>query len=277
VADRRWAFGAISLNLLLLAAIFIARFPYLYMLLGALKNNAQLFRLPLTLLPSTPIVSNMATLFSAFPFARWYVNTILLASAQTALSVFLAALAGYTFAKHRFRFRNALFVLLLFTLMLPSQILLLPQFIEVVTFGWYNSYAAVIVPGAVDAYGIFLMRQYASSLPGELLDAARSDGASELALFWHVVLPLLGPAVAVLAILSFNSAWQAFLWPLIVLSDVRMFVLNVGLAGLIGPENYEYGVVLAGATLASLPVIGVFLFFQRQLGEAVATGAFKGG
>lgn len=272
----RWLLAAAIINLLMLVAIGITRFPYLYMLLGAVKNNGQLFSLPISVWPSAPMVSNVTALFADFPFGRWYLNTVVLAVVQTSLNVFLATLAGYAFAKHEFRFRTTLFVILLFTLMLPSQILLVPQFIEVSFLGWYNTYVAVIVPGAVDAFGIFLIRQYATGLPGELLDAARIDGASEFGIFWRVAFPLLGPAVAVLAILSFNNAWQAFLWPLIALSDDRMFILNIGLASILGPYNYAYGVVLAGATLASLPVIVVFLFFQRQLGEAVANGAFKG-
>ncbi len=266
----------IVINLIVLIGVVATIVPYLYMLSSGFKINSEIYGFPITLWPRNPVSSNYATLFNDFPYARWYVNTILIAVLGTALNVFLASLAGFAFAKYEFKFRNALFVLLLFTMMIPGQVLLLPQFIEITAIGWYNSYLAVIVPGAVGAFSIFLMRQYATSLPNELLDAARIDGAGELTIFWQVVLPLLAPAVAVLTILSFNGAWNAFLWPLIVLGRNDMFVLNVGLSTILGPYNFEYGVLIAGATLASLPLIIVFLFFQRQFIEAVSSGAFKG-
>ncbi len=266
----------IIINAIIFIGVFFTIFPYIYMATGSFKNNSDLYTLPISLWPAHPISTNYSQLFTLFPFWRWYINTIILAIFQSALSVFLSSLAGFAFAKYDFRFRNPLFVIMLFTLMLPGQILLLPQFIEITTFGWYNTYAAVIVPGAVGAFGIFLMRQYATSVPNELLDAARIDGASEFTIFYRVAFPMLAPAVAVLAILSFNGAWNNFIWPLLVLSREGMFVLNLGLSTILGPYNYEYGVVLAGATLASIPLIVVFLFFQRQLTEAVASGAFKG-
>ncbi len=266
----------IVINLIVLIGVVATIVPYLYMLSSGFKINSEIYGFPITLWPRNPVSSNYTTLFNDFPYARWYVNTILIAVLGTALNVFLASLAGFAFAKYEFKFRNALFVLLLFTMMIPGQVLLLPQFIEITAIGWYNSYLAVIVPGAVGAFSIFLMRQYATSLPNELLDAARIDGAGELTIFWQVVLPLLAPAVAVLTILSFNGAWNAFLWPLIVLGRNDMFVLNVGLSTILGPYNFEYGVLIAGATLASLPLIIVFLFFQRQFIEAVSSGAFKG-
>lgn len=266
----------VVVNLIVLIGVVATIVPYLYMLSSGFKVNSEIYGFPITIWPRNPISSNYAALFNDFPYARWYVNTILIAVLGTALNVVLSALAGFAFAKYEFKFRNALFVLLLFTMMIPGQVLLLPQFIEITAIGWYNSYLAVIVPGAVGAFSIFLMRQYATSVPSELLDAARIDGAGELTIFWQVVLPLLAPAVAVLTILSFNGAWNAFLWPLIVLGRNDMFVLNVGLSTILGPYNFEYGVLIAGATLASLPLILVFLFFQRQFIEAVSSGAFKG-
>ncbi len=267
---------AVIVNAVVLVGVAATIIPYLYMLSSGFKTNDEIYGFPITLWPQHPILSNYVTLFHDFPYARWYLNTIVIAVLGTALNVILASLAGFAFAKYEFRFRTPLFVLLLFTMMIPGQVLLLPQFIEITAIGWYNSYLAVIVPGAVGAFSIFLMRQYALSIPSELLDAARIDGAGELTIFWQIVLPLLAPAVAVLTILSFNGAWNAFLWPLIVLGRNDMFVLNVGLSAILGPYNFEYGVLIAGATLASLPLIIVFLFFQRQFIDAVSSGAFKG-
>lgn len=268
--------ASILINAAILVGVVATIVPYIYMLSSGFKVNNEIYGFPITLWPRQPTLSNYQILISQFPYVRWYLNTIVIAVLGTALNVFLASLAGFAFAKYEFRFRNALFVLLLFTMMIPGQVLLLPQFIEIVAIGWYNSYLAVIVPGAVGAFSIFLMRQYATAVPSELLDAARIDGAGELGIFLQIVLPLLAPAVAVLTILSFNHTWNAFLWPLIVLGRNDMFVLNVGLSTILGPYNFEYGVLIAGATLASLPLIIVFLFFQRQFIEAVSSGAFKG-
>lgn len=276
IPGRRLSAAGLLINLIILVGVVATLVPYLYMLSSGFKVNDEIYGFPLTLWPRHPILTNYVTLFADFPYVRWYLNTIAIAVLGTALNVFLACLAGFAFAKYEFKLRNALFVLLLFTMMLPGQILLLPQFIEITTIGWYNSYLAVIVPGAVGAFSIFLMRQYATSVPSELLDAARIDGAGELTIFWRIVLPLLAPAVAVLTILSFNGSWNSFLWPLIVLGRNNMFVLNVGLSTILGPYNFEYGVLIAGATLASLPLIVVFLVFQRQFIDAVSSGAFKG-
>jgi ABC-type glycerol-3-phosphate transport system permease component len=273
----RLTVSGLIINTIVLIGVVATIVPYLYMISSGFKSNSEIFGDPVTLWPRQTIGTNYRDLFVEFPYARWYLNTIIVAVVGTALNVFLSALAGFAFAKYQFRFRGTLFVILLFTFMLPGQILLLPQFIEVSVLGWYNTYLAVIVPGAVGAFSIFLMRQYASGVPNELLDAARIDGASELAIFWYVVVPLLAPAMAVLTILSFNGAWNSFIWPLVVLSRSEMFVLNIGLGSILGPYNYEYGVLIAGSTLASLPLILVFLLFQRQFIEAVSSGALKGG
>ncbi len=277
LARLRLPLGGGIVNLIVLVGVVATLVPYVYLISSGFKANSEIFGAPVTLWPRRIIGTNYRDLFAEFPYARWYLNTVVVAVVGTALNVFLAALAGFAFAKYEFRFRGPLFVILLFTLMLPGQILLLPQFIEVSALGWYNTYLAVIVPGAVSAFSIFLMRQYATVIPNELLDAARIDGAGELAIFWHLVVPLLAPAMAVLTILSFNGAWNAFLWPLVVLSRSEMFVLNIGLSSILGPYDYEYGVLLAGSTLASLPLILVFLVFQRQFIEAVSSGALKGG
>jgi multiple sugar transport system permease protein/arabinosaccharide transport system permease protein len=273
----RLPLAGVIINALVLVGVVVTIVPYLYMISSSFKSNGEIFGNPVTLWPRQAIGTNLRDLFVEFPYARWYLNTIIVAMVGTALNVFLSALAGFAFAKYEFRFRGTLFVILLFTFMLPGQVLLLPQFIEVSVLGWYNTYLAVIVPGAVGAFSIFLMRQYATAVPNELLDAARIDGAGELTIFWYLVVPLLAPAMAVLTILSFNSAWSAFIWPLVVLSRSEMFVLNVGLGSILGPYNYEYGVLIAGSTLASLPLILVFLVFQRQFIEAVSSGALKGG
>ncbi|HEX2037245.1 MAG TPA: carbohydrate ABC transporter permease, partial [Chloroflexota bacterium] len=167
-------------------------------------------------------------------------------------------------------------VLMLATSLIPFWVTVVPLFLQVVWLGWFNSYLAVIIPGAVGAFSIFWMRQYSLTVPDELLDAARIDGASEWQIFWHVAMPLLMPGIAVIAILGFTGAWNDFFWPLLVLTDTSMWLVNIAVAALVGPYDYQYGILLSAATLGSIPIIIVFLFFQKRLIAGLTSGAFKG-
>jgi multiple sugar transport system permease protein/arabinosaccharide transport system permease protein len=274
--SARFAIGSTLLNAILLLLVVLTVVPFLYMMLGAFKQNTEIFGTPLTFFPKNPTLDNMGALLNNFPFARWAVNTVTVAVVGSVFSVLLSSLAGFAFAKYEFRFKNVLFLLMLATLLIPNQVLLVPQFQVIRELHWFNTYAALIVPRAVGAFGIFLMRQYTVNLPSELLDAARVDGATEFSIWWRIVLPLVRPGLAVLAILSFTGLWNDFLWPLIVTNDTSMFVLNLGLGALVGPYDYQYGILLSGALLSSLPVIIIFLIFQRQFIDGFIQGAFKG-
>jgi multiple sugar transport system permease protein/arabinosaccharide transport system permease protein len=217
----------------------------------------------------------MVGLFTRVPFARWALNTAIVAGIGTALSVLLGSLAGFAFAKYNFRFKNLLFFLMLATLLIPFQVLLVPQFQIMRVLHWFNTYQGLIVPRAVTAFGIFLMRQYTLGVPNELLDSARVDGASEFGIWWRVVLPLVRPGLAILAILSFTALWNDFFWPLIVTTDPSMFVLNLGIFSLVGPYDFQYGILLSGTLLASVPILIVFLIFQRQFIAGLTQGAVK--
>ena len=267
--------GMIVVNFFLLLLVLATAIPYLYMAFSAFKENSEIFGEPLTFLPRDPTLENMQALLSQFPYARWYLNTAIVAGLSTLLAVLLASLAGFAFAKYDFRFKNVIFTLMLVTILIPFQVLLVPQFRIMQWLNWFNTYQALIVPGAVSAFGIFLMRQYTLGVPNELLDAGRIDGTSEFGLWWRIVLPLVRPGLAVLAILSFTASWNDFFWPLIVTTDPSMFVINLGIASLVGPYDYQYGMLLSGALLASLPVIIIFLFFQRQFLEGLTAGAVK--
>ncbi|HEU5013350.1 MAG TPA: carbohydrate ABC transporter permease [Roseiflexaceae bacterium] len=281
VRERRPGFiqrltpGAIILNLALLFLVLVTVIPYLYMAVSAFKHNGEIFGYPITFWPQDPTFENIQALVTQFPFGRWFVNTAIVAILGTLLSVLLSSLAGFAFAKYEFRFRNVLFTLMLATILIPFQVLLVPQFQIMKWFNWFNTYQALIVPGAVGAFGIFLMRQYSLGVPDELLDAARIDGASEFGIWWRVVLPLVRPGLAVLAILSFTARWNDFFWPLIVTTEPSMFVINLGIASLVGPYDYQYGILLSGALLASLPIIIIFLFLQRQFIDSLTSGALK--
>ncbi len=272
---RAIAFVLVNLVLALLVAATLI--PYLFMWTSSFKENSEIFTTPIVWWPANPTLKNVQDLFTIFPNAwRWYINTAAVAVVRTALGVFLASLAGFAFAKYQFRFKNPLFVLMLATSLIPFWVTVVPQFIQMVWFGWFNTYLAVIVPHAVGAFQIFWMRQYSMTVPDELLDAARIDGASEWQIFRHVATPLLMPGMAVIAILGFTAAWNDFFWPLLVLTDSSLWLVNVAVAALVGPYDFQYGILLSAATLGSIPVILVFLIFQRRLITGIASGAFKG-
>lgn len=271
---RRWiVFGVI--NAVLLVGVLIEVLPYLYMAFGAFKNNEEIFGDPITLWPTTWTWENVAGLLAGFPMARWLLNTAVVAGVGTLLAVLLSSLAGFAFAKYEFRFKKTLLTILLVSILLPSQVLLVPQFEVIRALDWFNTYQGLIVPRAVTAFGIILMRQYTLAVPNELLDAARVDGASEFRIWWRIVLPLVRPGLAVLGILSFLNLWNDFFWPLVITTDPDMFVVNLGISSLVGPYDYQYGMLLSGALIASLPVIAVFLFFQRQFVSGLTQGALK--
>ncbi|GHO42503.1 carbohydrate ABC transporter permease [Ktedonospora formicarum] len=275
--NRRRVFftGSIVINLLLLLLVILTVIPFLYMVLSAFKPNAEIFGSPITLFPRTFTLDNMGALLSQFPFARWMLNTAITAFGGTIVSLLLSSLAGFAFAKYDFRFKNLLFTLMLVTLLIPPQVLQIPQFEVIRELHWFNTYQALIVPRAVGAFGIFLMRQYTMTVPNEILDSARVDGASEFTIWWRIVLPLVRPGLAVLGILTFTGLWNDFYWPLIVTTDPSMFVANLGIAALVGPYDYQYGILLSGAVLASIPIILMFLIFQRQFIAGLTQGAVK--
>ena len=273
--DVRLALGTILINLLLLIGVVLTVIPFLYMVFSAFKPNSEIFGTPLTLWPTHPTFDNLVGLFTRVPFARWALNTAIVAGFGTVLSVLLGSLAGFAFAKYDFRFKNLLFFLMLATLLIPFQVLLVPQFQIMRVLHWFNTYQGLIIPRAVTAFGIFLMRQYTLGVPNELLDSARVDGASEFGIWWRVVVPLVRPGLAILAILSFTALWNDFFWPLIVTTDPSMFVMNLGIFSLVGPYDFQYGILLSGTLLASVPILIVFLIFQRQFIAGLTQGAVK--
>ncbi|TQM11668.1 carbohydrate ABC transporter permease [Pseudonocardia kunmingensis] len=261
-------------GLLAVAAISMAA-PYVFMMVSAFKPQNEIFATPIRFFPRDLTLDNVAALFDLLPYARWYLNTVVVAVFGTALTLFISSLAGFAFSKYEFRCKNLLFMLVLGTVLIPFQVLLVPQFQIVRELGGFNTYWALILPVAANAFAVFLMRQYTISVPDELLDAARVDGVSEFGLWWRIVVPLVRPGLAVAGTITFLSYWNDFFWPLIVTTDDDMFVVNLGTASLLGPFESQYGILLAGALLASLPLIIMFLFFQRHIIEGLTAGATK--
>ena len=270
---RPLAFLAVNGALLLLA--LLTAFPLLWMLSASLMPTGEATALPVRLVPSHPTLEHYETLFTRLDLGRTFRNTLFLASAVTAVSLLCNSMAGYAFAKLRFRGRKRLFALLLATLVVPPQVTVLPLFLEIRALGLVNSFGGVLVAGIATVFGIFLIRQFALGLPDELLDAARLDGASELQIYWTIVLPLLRPILVTLGVFTFLSAWNDFMWPLIVLTDESKYTLPVALANLSGEHVQDTELMMAGAVVTVLPGLLLFLFLQKQYIEGITLGSVK--
>lgn len=274
-AWRRRRYDLRALIVLIPVAI-IALFPLYWMTTTALTPSAAAIKVPPTLFPTEPTIENFLQLFEQAPVILWALNSLIIALAIMVGHVVFDSMAGYAFAKKRFPGKGLLFVMIVSSLMIPVHVTLVPRFILVSELGLVNNPLGVILPSIADVFGIFLMRQFISSLPSELEDAARVDGASEWQVFWRVVMPLSRPAVATVAIFSFVGAWNAFLWPLIVLSKRELLTLPVGVATLQQEFTQNIGMVMAGAAVGAIPMIILFLLFQRYFLEGVRVGGLKG-
>jgi len=272
---RRRRYDLRALIVLIPVAV-IALFPLYWMTTTALTPSAAAIKVPPTLFPTEPTIENFLRLFEQAPVFLWALNSLVIAVAIMVGHVVFDSMAGYAFAKKRFVGKGLLFVMIVSSLMIPVHVTLVPRFILVSEIGLVNNPLGVILPSIADVFGIFLMRQFISSLPSELEDAARVDGASEWQVFWRIVMPLSRPAVATVAIFSFVGAWNAFLWPLIVLSKRELLTLPVGVATLQQEFTQNIGMVMAGAAVGAIPMIILFLLFQRFFLEGVRVGGLKG-
>jgi ABC-type glycerol-3-phosphate transport system permease component len=264
--------------LLLACGLIFTAAPFVWMFSSSFKFNAEIFSYPLTFVPRKSTLSNYIRLIngSEIPFLRQFLNSLIIALSHTAMALFVSSIVGFGFAKYEFRLKRPLFVIMLATIMVPFQVTIVPLFMLMNTFRWLDTYWAVIIPGAFSAFGVFFMRQIMVGIPGELLDAARIDGASDFTIYWRIALPLSSAGLAILAVLFFLGAWNDYLWPVIALRTARNFTLPVGLATLLGLYKIEYGMLMAGAFLATLPIILLFVAGRNQFIEGLTAGAFKG-
>ena len=263
-------------NLVLLSLIILTLVPYVYMVSASFKPGDELFSIPVRLFPDSLYLGNFELLLQETNFVRWFFNSVFVGVSRMALAVLISLMAGYAFAKFDFRFKNALFLLLLGTLTLPIYVLIVPLYDMMVAFGWTNTYIALILPGAAQAIGVFLTRQYLLSIPDEILDSARVDGAGEWSVFWRIVVPLSWPVIAVMAILFFTASWNDYIWPLVILTEDKMFTVSLGVPTLVSPYDQEYGAVMAGSFLSTVPIVILFLIMQRRFIEGITRGALKG-
>lgn len=272
---RRPRVGLIHLLLLAGAAAMI--FPFLWMVSTSLKDAGEVFVFPPRWIPDVLRLDNYAEAWRAAPFARFYLNSIVVAVAVTLSQVVLASLAAFAFARMRFPGKDAIFLIFLGTMMIPDQITMIPAFLLISWFGWINTYSALIVPHMVSAFSIFLLRQFFLTLPQELEDAARIDGCSRVTFLRLVLLPLSKPALAAVAVFTFLHNWNSYLWPLIVTNTTAMRTLPVGLRFFVAQEGAtQWTLLMAASVFVMVPVLLVFLLAQRYFVEGVSITGLKG-
>jgi sn-glycerol 3-phosphate transport system permease protein len=263
--------------LLLLVGIIMGT-PFLWMLSTSIKPVQEILTFPPVWFPSELRWENYIEAWNAAPFARFYINSIFVATVQTALELCVGLMSAYAFARLRFPGRNVLFAAVLATLMIPNDVSLIPNYVTLAAFGWINTYWALILPSASNAFGTFLLRQHILGLPEELFDAAKIDGATHLHMLRYVVLPLSIPIIVTLILLSFVSTWNAYLWPLIVTNTADMRTLPIGLVYMRNEAGGNpWHLLMAASTFIVAPIILLFLFTQKHFLRGITTGAVKGG
>lgn len=249
-------------------------FPFVWMIASSMKHAQDIYSL--SLIPPDPTLSNYQTVLDDTSYPRWFLNSLFVAGMTTASVAFFDSLAGYTLAKFRFPGSTLIFVLILSTLMVPTEMLVIPWFMLSIDLGWTDSYWGIMFPGVISAFGVFLMRQFFSGVPNDLIDAARIDGFSEFRIFWKVAVPLVKPALAALCIFTFLGNWNAYIWPLIVIRSDSMRTLPVGIAFFSSESGSAFHLIMAAAALATIPVIVVFLIFQKQIIKGIVLTGIKG-
>jgi multiple sugar transport system permease protein len=275
-ARQRERMTRVLLYTLLILGAALALIPMVWMVSASLMPSGEASSFPPHFFPSRPTLEHYTDLFTRLNLGRYLLNSAFVALVVTSASLIINAMAGYAFAKLRFRGRDRLFRALSTGLVLPVQVAMLPLFLLLKNMGLINTYWGVIIPGLASIFGIFLVRQYALAIPDEMLDAARVDGASEFRIFWSIVVPGIMPILATLSIWTFLATWNDFMWPLIVLSDASHYTLPVALANLSGEHVQDTELMMAGSVLTVIPVMLVFLFLQRYYIQGVMAGSVKG-
>jgi multiple sugar transport system permease protein len=272
---RRWG-DRVVLYLLALIAFVILAGPLLWMLSGSLKTQGEVLANPPSLLPSELQWGNYSRVFEQVPFGRYLLNSLLVATVVTVVALLFHSMAAYSLARLRFPGRQAIFMAILSTLMVPFTVIVIPLFVIVDWLGWVDTYQGLIVPMIPHAFGIFLLRQFYLSLPRELEEAAIVDGASLVRVYWHIVLPLSRPILAALGVFFFLANWNNFLWPLVVTQSQELWVVQLGIQQFTGQYGNQYQLIMAASTIAALPTLLMFFVFQKRLVEGIKLTGLKG-
>jgi multiple sugar transport system permease protein len=248
--------------------------PILYMISTSLKDAAQVY--DLRFIPKNPTLDNYVTVLADGRFLRWFRNSLFIATVVTLSNIFFDSLVGYTLAKFRFRGRYVVFIAILSTLMIPTEMLIIPWYLMSRNFGWINTTWGIMFPGMMTAFGTFLMKQFYETVPDDFLEAARIDGLNEFAIWWRIAMPLVTPALSALAIFTFLGNWTACIWPLIITNSKELYTLPVGISTFAVENQVDWEKVMTGAALATIPTLIVFLLLQRFIVRGVVLAGIKG-
>jgi multiple sugar transport system permease protein len=248
--------------------------PLLYMFSTSLKSAGQVY--DLRLFPTIPTLDNYVRVLSDGRFLRWFLNSIIVATAVTLSNVFFDSLVGYTLAKFEFRGRYLVFLAILSTLMIPTEMLVIPWYLMSSQLGWLDTYWGIMFPGMMTAFGTFLMKQFFETVPDDFIEAARVDGLNEFTIWWKIAMPMVTPAISALAIFTFLGNWTAFFWPLIVVTSRELYTLPVGLSSFAVEQSIQWEMIMTGAALATIPTLIVFLVLQRFIVRGVMLAGLKG-
>lgn len=248
--------------------------PLLFMFSTSLKTAGQVY--DLRLIPASPTFDNYIRVLSDGRFMRWFFNSTLVAVTVTLSNVFFDSLVGYTLAKFQFRGRYLIFIAILSTLMIPTEMLVIPWYLMSAQLGWIDSYWGIMFPGMMTAFGTFLMKQFFETVPDDFLEAARVDGLNEFTIWWKIAMPMVAPAISALAIFTFLGNWTAFFWPLIVTNSRDLYTLPVGLSSFAVEQSIQWEMIMTGAALATIPTLLVFLVLQRYIVRGVMLAGLKG-
>ena len=265
----------VLIYVVLIAVAVVYLFPILWIIISSFKDGSELFRWPPTLWPEEPTLQNYIQAFQAGNFVRYFANSAFVTIAATIITVIINTMAGYAFAKYRFKGDTFLFVFFIATLMLPLEVLMIPIFQVIKEFHMYNSFWGLIIPPAATPAGVFLLRQYFLTVPKDLMEAARIDGASEVRIFVRLMLPAAKPAMSVLAIFSFLWRWNDYMWPLLVIRDTEKYTVQLALANFAGQYTVDWNSMLAMSVVTMIPVLILFLLFQKQFVKGMVTAGMK--
>jgi alpha-1,4-digalacturonate transport system permease protein len=267
--------GAVVRTTFLLAMTFVVLAPVLWFVLSSFKDATDLGARPPKILPTRWAFENYTEAFEMYNYMRYFTNSVFVTTVATLLTLLINSMAAYAFAKYNFRGRDGLFVMTLAMIMIPLQVILIPMYLVVSSLGLVNTYWGMIIPAAATPTGVFIIRQYMLTIPDELIEAARIDGAGEFRIFARIVLPLCRPALAVVAIFSILWRWNDFLWPLLIAQKEELYTLPVALALLNGQLVVPYNIVLAMSVMSIIPVLFMFVFMQRQIVQGIAQTGIK--
>ncbi|MCU9613057.1 carbohydrate ABC transporter permease [Caldibacillus lycopersici] len=275
--NSRRSFNKLLLYIFVLIGITISVFPFYWMFTASTLGESDIFKVPPKLIPDGNLFNNLSNLMDNWPIWRALLNSIIVSGITTITTILFAALAGYAFAKYKFKGRELLFSSVLLIMMVPTQVMLVPMFITMMNLDWIDTYYALIIPHLVTPFGVFLMRQQMISFPDDLIEAARIDGCNDFGIFFRIVLPTMKPACAALGIVTFMQQWGNFIWPLVVVSSKELYTLPLMLSMMVQPgQVVQYGQVMVAAVIGLLPMLILFLLFQKHFVSGIFGGSVKG-